>query len=257
MGSKSSPTNMPGPLDPAQRRFVASTWALRASGERAAALRFERLARTLAAADAPADMVALALRAGDDERRHVGLCDELAALFGWTRPPLPPGPHHPIGPTGRSPDDRLLYELVSACCLSETLNACMLRAILDRVRAPQVRDTVQTILSDEVHHARLGWRTLQHAREQGRGDFLGPMLPRMLRGAGVSLIDSPDAPGRDEAQLAAWGELDHDARLAVFHAAMRDVVWPGLESAGVHTDLARAWCAEHVPAAKAPAPRGP
>jgi hypothetical protein len=220
---------------------------MRASGERAAALRFERLEHTLRAANAPADVVALAQRTVADECRHIGLCDELAAHFGWTRPPLPPTPHQPIGPADRSPNDRLLYELVSACCLNETLNACMLRAVLDRVRAPLIRKTVQTILSDEVHHARLGWTYLQHAREQGQGDFLVPMLPLMLRGAGVELIDTPDAPGRDEAQLADWGELGHSARLAVFHAAMRDIVWPGFERVGIATDIATRWLAEHVP----------
>jgi len=220
---------------------------MRASGERAAAIRFERLASTLRAENADDDIVALAQRAADDECRHIGLCDALASRFGWTRPPLPPTPSQPIGPAEFAARDRLLYELVATGCLSETLNACMLRAVLDRVRAPEVRLTVQSILGDEVHHARLGWTYLQRARAGGQGDFLETTLPRMLRGAGVLLIDTADAPGRDEAQLADWGELGRDGRLEVFHAALRDIVWPGFEHAEIDVGIAKRWVAAHVP----------
>ncbi len=231
-------------LDAAQCRFVAATWAFRASAERAAALRFERLEQALRAAQAPQTVIALVQRAVIDERRHVGLCDGLAARFGWAAPALPPTPHGPIGPAGGSESERLLYEVVSSCCVSETLNACMLRAILDRAEAPEIRDTVRSILGDEVHHARLGWLYLEHARAQGQGASLGPLLPRILRGVGVEAIDTPDLPGRDAETLAAWGELDRSSRLAIFHAAMRDVVLPGLERVEVPTQAARSWIAE-------------
>jgi hypothetical protein len=69
----------------------------------------------------------------------------------------------------------------------------------------------------------------------------------MLRGAGVLLIDTADAPGRDEAQLADWGELGRDGRLEVFHAALRDIVWPGFEHAEIDVGIAKRWVAAHVP----------
>ena len=111
------PGGSPPALDATQSRFVANTWASRASSERAAALRFERLTNTLRASQAPQAVVDLAQRAVVDERRHIGLCDGLAAHFGWTDPPLPPGPHAAIGPPQASASERLLYEMVSSCCL--------------------------------------------------------------------------------------------------------------------------------------------
>ena len=244
----------PPALDATQARFVANTWASRASSERAAALRFERLAKTLRASQAPQAVVDLAQRAVVDERRHIGLCDGLAAHFGWTGPPLPPGPHAAIGPPQASANERLLYEMVSSCCLSETLNACMLRAILDRALSPMIRDTTRSILGDEVHHARLGWLYLEHARHADLGKYLGPLLPRMLQGLGVEHIGAPDPPGRDGPSLAAWGELDQASRLAIFHAAMRDVVLPGLERAEVPTGQARSWLAATTGSSQPTAP---
>ncbi|MFT5587526.1 MAG: hypothetical protein ACI9VR_005136, partial [Cognaticolwellia sp.] len=252
--TQADPSESPPELDAIQSRFVASTWAFRASAERAAALRFERLACTLRAVQAPQTVVDLAQRAVVDERRHIGLCDGLATHFGWTGSPLPPGPHAPIGPSQASAGERLLYEMVSSCCLSETLNACMLRAILDRASSPMIRDTVRSILGDEVHHARLGWLYLEHARGGDVGEFLGPLLPRMLQGIGAEYIDAPDPPGRDAPRLAAWGELDQESRSAIFHAAMRDVVLPGLERVKVPTGAARAWLAAHTGASHDKAP---
>ena len=72
------PGGSPPALDATQSRFVANTWASRASSERAAALRFERLTNTLRASQAPQAVVDLAQRAVVDERRHIGLCDGLA-----------------------------------------------------------------------------------------------------------------------------------------------------------------------------------
>ena len=115
-------------LDEDEQRLVASTWAFRACAERSALGRFRRLSGELHETGAPEPILALIQTAIDDEERHIGLCDALAHRFGWTREPLPPTPNHPIGPKGSSLADRLLYEMVAFCCVTESINAAMLLA---------------------------------------------------------------------------------------------------------------------------------
>ena len=191
-------------------------------------------------------------RAIDDETRHIKLCDTLARAYGWSQPPSPPTPHHPIGPAGVSQGDRLLYEMVAFCCITETLNASMLLTIHRRVIATDIKDAIHTILKDEINHSKVGWAYLEYRRSQGDGDALSAWLPRMFKGAGVDEVHTPDSGGRDSDRMADYGELSFAMRVQIFAAAVRDVIFPGLERHGIDTARSRTWLEQFQAPTQAP-----
>lgn len=225
-----------------ERALIAETWSFRGHAERSATLRFERLARELRACEASAVAIELAELAIEDERRHALLCDSVAAAYSadeWTNDCAVQAPS-PLGPPGLAHEDRLLFEVVAFCCFTETLNTAMLIETLKHAEEPEIRRALQEILRDEVQHSRLGWAHLADARAHGRGDFLGQSLPYMFETADVEAIFTNDSR-RDDPRLAFYGELSRDQRIGIFCAAVRDVVFPGLEAQGVSTEEGRAW----------------
>jgi hypothetical protein len=228
-------------LSDAARRVLAGVWAYRAGAERQAARRFARLTIELREVGALAECIALAERAVDDEQRHVTICTALATAYGGGDEPENADEARPIGPARLSQRERLLYELVAFCCITETLNASLMKVAFDRARVPEVRDALRSILKDEVQHARLGWAHL--AWEHGRGgtSFLGAALPSMLAGAVQAELFSPSSRPVDGAALEAHGELSEAQRLAIFEAASEHVLVPGFEQHGIDTAPMRAW----------------
>jgi hypothetical protein len=234
----------PSGLSPAARRALSGVWAFRANAEREAELRFTRLLGELTEAEAPPEAVQLAVRAILDEQRHVVLCDSLASAYrspGAAAPKFPAPDPSPLGPKDLEPRDRLLYEVVAFCCVTETLNSSLMKVSRDRASVPEAREALRTILRDEVGHARIGWAHLAHEVARRRGGFLGEMLPRMLAGAVKDELFSPGPAHPDEAMLETHGELSERLRLELFESALRDVIAPGLEGFGVDTRPLWSW----------------
>lgn len=235
-----------GAISPTVRRAVATEWAFRAAAERAQEARFERLAVQLTALGATAATVAYARDAAADEARHAVLCADTAARFDVV--PLPEVPEHTFVLPRATARARLLYELVSVGCVTETLNACVLTATLARVTDPAVRRTVHTILRDEVRHSRLGWAWLEEERSRLDVAFLGPLLPGMLAATFRAEFFVPVADDPEQEALAAYGNVAARERLPLAMAVLDDVVFPGLDAAGVPTEAARVWRRERVSA---------
>jgi hypothetical protein len=234
-------------LSAEERSLVASTWAFRASAERSAALRFQRLAQGLENIGAPTPIRDLTHRAVEDEVRHITICDHLACNFGWKDEPLPPTAHQAIGIKGSTHQEQLLFEIVAFCCITETINASMLLAIKDMVLHEGIKIGVQTILKDEVNHSKIGWAYLQYARNEGQGGFLPEALPQMFQGAGVEEIYTSDGVSREADHLANYGELNFKMRTDIFRASIRDVIFPGLEHMGIKTNHGRKWLSHFEP----------
>jgi len=233
-------------LTASERSLIAQTWSFRAHAERSATLRFQRLARELRETGASRIVIDLAETAIEDERRHAALCDRVAQAYGGD------GAEHdcairapaPLGPSGLVQEDRLLFEVVAFCCFTETLNTAMLVETLKGVREPGIRSAVQEVLRDEVQHSRLGWAHLASMRAKGRGDFLTQTLPYMFETADVPKIFVEDLR-REDPRLGLYGELCQAQREGIFLAAVRDVVFPGLEAHGIDTHEGRAWLLRH------------
>jgi len=228
-------------LSAAARRALGGVWAYRARSEHEAVARFARLRGELAAALAPAEVVALAERAVDDEQRHVEICARMAAGYGERVELGHVAAAAPIGAAGLRGRDRLLYEVVAFCCVTESLNAALMTSALAHAEVPAVRAALRAILADEVGHSRLGWAYLAAERARGRGDFLAALLPRMLAASVAEELFTPAAPRQVDHALAAHGELSEQVRLGIFVDTMREVVFPGLTSLGVDAAAGAAW----------------
>lgn len=230
-------------LDERGRAVVAGVWAFRARSEREAAARFARLGRQLEAEDAAPVVVAMARRAAEDELRHVEICAGLAARYGHAGGAGEATPAGEIGPRGSGSRERLLYEVVAFCAVTESVNAALMTVSHERAVEPAVRAAVREILRDEVTHARLGWAHLSAERARGGGARLGEGLPAMLAGTVREELFAPADGEAVDPRLAGHGELPRALRVEVFVRTLEGVVFPGLEAHGVDASAGRAWLA--------------
>jgi len=240
---------------PAVRALAAEAWAFRWRVECEAEVRFDRLARRLEGLGRPPALVELARRASADERRHAAHCARLAAALGSPAPESPPPAPPAVAPAGLPEEEAVTYELTAASCLAESLSVAVLTALLPEARHPELRAVLHELAEDEVGHARLGWANLAIAAARGRSAFLGPHLPAMLRGSLDEVIFSPggpsspprrDHPFAEDAGLLALGVLPLGRRRELLASALTQVVFPGLDGAGVATGAGRAWLEDRL-----------
>ncbi|MRG95482.1 ferritin-like domain-containing protein [Polyangium spumosum] len=230
------------------REAAALIWRSRARAELEASARFTRLAGDLAACDAVSPVVTMAREAAEDERRHAVQCVALVRELGGKAFELGPAPAAcKVGPSGLEPRERLLYEVVAMSCVTETLSAALLGELVARAIDPLVRETMQSILRDEVDHARLGWAHLAAEHERGAPDVVGPSLPAMLAGTVSEELFASWAEHPAAESLSGLGALDRAERRRIFRDTMSLVVFPGLRRFGVDTGRGESWLAERLP----------
>jgi Rubrerythrin len=230
-------------MSTALQRFVGGAWAFRAGVEHDAALRFRRMAETLASVDAASPVIPLFHRASLDEQRHARLCTELSESYGQPASAAPDAPTD-IAPLHFGPREALLYEVLAACCITETESVATLTTLLAEEAVPRVRAVLHEIAKDEVVHGQMGWAHL--AREASRFDvsYLSAWVPNMLRGTVDEGFFAKAPPEAEGAELLRHGVLPHARKREVFVRTLLDVVFPGLERFGVDAAPARAWLEE-------------
>lgn len=230
-------------------RIAREAWAFRTRVERDAARRFARLSREIAAFDAASPVPALLAKAAQDEERHLLLCASLAG----DAPTEGEAGAERVAPASLGAREAALYEMVAACCVTETESVSTVTTLLSFDAAPRVREVLHEIARDEVGHARMGWAHL--AREAAFCDvrFLGPWIPAMLSGAAGATFSAAD-PLLDSPELLRWGVLPLSRKREVFTQTLSDVVFPGLEQFGIATGAARAWLSERSREAGAACP---
>jgi hypothetical protein len=210
------------------------------------------MATELAEVGAAPVVVQGAQNASADEARHRDLCAVIAARFGEPNAKNFIPPRTRIGRSDMDPRDRLLWEVVAVCCISETMNTSLLTRCQEITKDPQIRDTVHELLTDEVRHAQLGWAHLAAERAAGRGEFLRDVLPVML--------EASIEPGFLEGTLQApwtealydYGELPAPELVQIYCETVTEVVFRGLDAMGVDTSLGREWLSKRAPAAASP-----
>ena len=225
------------------RRAAAEAWAFRARVEQDAALRFDRLATVVAGFDPGSPVPAMMRRAADDERRHTELCARLAHGLG-NPVALDAGDElASIAPGSLDERQAALYEVVAACCITETESMATLTTLLARETEPNVREVLHSISKDEVVHSRMGWAHLSRESVAAEVAFLGPLIPGMLAGTiDEGLFGSPP-PDEDPEGLLRLGVLPLAKKREVFLGTLEQVVFPGLEKFGVDPAPGRAWLA--------------
>jgi hypothetical protein len=229
----------PGPV----AALAAAAWRFRWRVECEAEDRFARLAVRLEALGTPPALLALARRASADERRHAGHCARLAAALGAPVPAGRPASPPEVAPPGLAEEDAVTYELAAACCVTESESVAVLTALRPEARDPGLRAALHELAEDEVGHARLGWAHLAVAAARGRTAFLGRHLPAMLAGTVDDDLFAAGPPYADDARLLRLGVLPHALKRSLFVRTLEEVVFPGLDGAGVDTSAGRAWLA--------------
>ena len=139
------------------------------------------------------------------------------------------------------PRDRLLWEMVSVCCIAETMNTSLMTRCLEVAKDEEIRTTLRDLLRDEVRHARLGWAHLAAERAHGRGAFLSDVLPLMLEASIEPGFLEGDQTGPWVDALFDYGELPWAELAQIFRETLELVVFKGLDSMGIDTSKGRAW----------------
>jgi len=231
------------------RSLAAAAWKFRWLVELEAEARFARLAQRLEQIGAGREMVDLARRCSQDERRHAGLCAELATGYGESVPREFSPRLREIAPRGLLLRGQVLYEVVASCCITETESMGVLTALLEAVRSPRLRQVLHELARDEVRHSRLGWAHLAAEHAQGTTAFLGPLVPAMLEGSVGPELFTRGSPDDEDEGLLEHGVLPRRRKLEVFRGTLEEVVFPGIDRFGVDTAPARAWLTDklHAP----------
>lgn len=231
------------PHAPHLRGAAIATWRGRMINEHGSAQVFEALAGQIAAAGLGSLAVAECRGFADEERQHGVLCGAVVeALGGEARADvaLPEAvPSHDDAP---SPLEAVLRNVLSVCCLSETVAVALIGA--ERMEMPEgeLRELLTRIWADEVGHARFGWRllarvgpSLGRATRERLGDYLEVAFAHLVEHELAHLPIASAPPPDGVVYGLCSGE---DARL-LFFETVEQVIVAGLEAHGL--PARRAW----------------
>ena len=225
-----------GEIDPALREAARRTWLGRMINEHGSAPVFDGLARQLEAAGVAADLVAACRTMAEEERTHGALCGAVVeALGGEARAevdaPRPLPEHRDVAPL-----EGALRNVLSVCCLSETVAVSLIDA--ERLEMPEgeLRVLLTRILADEVGHARFGWRflalvapSLDAAARARLGTYLRVAF------AALETHELAHIPSRTAFPPAAasYGLCDGASARSLFYATVEEVILPRLSEHGL------------------------
>ncbi|AKU93719.1 hypothetical protein AKJ09_00383 [Labilithrix luteola] len=230
---------------PDHRELVGSaiaTWRGRMINEYSSAVVFEGLAAQLAAAGFDEATVAECRGFADEERHHGVLCGAVVESLGG-RAIFEPRhdeafPDHEDVPRAEA----ALRNLLSISCASETVAVALIGA--ERLEMPEgpLRELLTKIYSDEVGHARFGWRLLpkllamldEDARRR-TNEYLA-LVFASLEEHELAHLSPKAAPPEEGASLGLCNGAE--AR-ELFYATVEEVIVPGLERHGLAA--AAAW----------------
>jgi hypothetical protein len=225
------------------RRAAGEAWAFRARVEQEAALRFDRLATVVAGFDPASPVPAMMRRAADDERRHTELCAQLAHGLGIPIALDPAAEVPAIAPGALDDRQAALYEVVAACCVTETESMATLTTLMAAEPDPEVREVLHSISKDEVVHSRMGWAHLSRESTAVDVTFLDELIPGILAGTIDESLFGPPPPDEEPEALLRLGVLPLAKKREVFLGTLEQVVFPGLEKFGVDPEPGRRWLA--------------
>jgi hypothetical protein len=235
--------NMPEvPNMPELRDAAIATWRGRMINEHGSARVFDGLAKQFAAAGLH-DIVDEVAGFAAEERRHGILCGAVVeALGGEARAEIADGEEYPLHEDASSALEAALRNMLSICCLSETVAVSLIGA--ERIEMPsgELRDLLTRIYSDEIGHSRFGWRTLSRLAPSLDRD-LKERLADYLEVAFASLVEHelahlPESSQPPEEGVALGLCSGSDARI-LFFDTLEEVIIPGLELHGI--PARRAW----------------
>ena len=208
-----------------------------ALGEYGAVDLFAHLASAMTLNGVPFDLVAAATRVPADEIRHADFALRMAKLLSDAEVTLQVDRD---GLRRRWKSDVSIEELdllmLEVAAIGETLACALLSGCLERATDPTAHALFASIVSDEVHHARLGWYYLAwRAPQWGR-----PERQRVADRAGELLVQTErrfwrgrDAPSASRKAARALGVLESDGQREAVRAVVEDEIVPALDALGL------------------------
>jgi hypothetical protein len=229
-------------LAPEMRALLAAVWTRRAASELGAGAAFAVVERELGELGADETVLELARRAVEDEPRHAELCRRLAEAYAGAPVPAPAPPDEVAMPVHEGADAALTRHLhvVTMCCINETIACGFVEACLADASGPLVLAIHREHLSDEIHHARIGWAHLASPRlAPAVRDAIARWLPRLLEAnlrhweERIATLPADGVPGHALPPVASL--------IAAARRSVETVVLPGFDHVGIDTTAARAW----------------
>ncbi|MBK7582936.1 MAG: ferritin-like domain-containing protein [Myxococcales bacterium] len=208
-----------------------------ALGEYIAVDQFSRIASALALNGVPMDLVSTAAAIPADEIRHSDYTLRFASLLTGRDVALPLHPPDYLARFRKDIDlpalDLIMVELPT---IAETLAAALLKACTDHATDPVAKAVFASILSDEVHHLRLGWYYLTwrsavwtRAERQRVADHAAGLIMGVER----QFWQGRDAPPGSKQAARALGVLDTKSQRRVVKDVMQNEIVPGLDALGL------------------------
>jgi hypothetical protein len=220
----------PGALGPA----VIATWRGRMVNEYGSSHVFEGLAAQLAALGRTEDAEECRVMAGE-EREHGAQCGAVVESAGGSAVAEALAQRTLPIHADTTPRAAVVRNIISVCCLSETVAVALIGA--ERLEMPEgpLRELLTRIWSDEIGHARFGWRYLHDELPQldaAERDAIARYLP-VAFGA-LEAHELAHIPrGTWPPEGATYGLCDGDDARALFYDTVCDVIVPQLEAHGL------------------------
>lgn len=218
------------------RAPAIGTWTGRMINEHGSARVFEALATQLEAAGAPEDRVQRCREFAEEERGHGVLCGAVVeALGGQARAEIQAPDTYPLH-ADAAPLEAALRNLLSICCLSETVAVALIGA--ERLEMPEgeLKELLTRIYAEECGHCNFGWKLLPELLAQGDdtlperlGEYLVYAFEHLERHELAHLPLAAQWPPEGAALGLCSGA---DARV-LFYATVEQVIIPGLEGQGL------------------------
>jgi hypothetical protein len=217
---------LPLGLPAAERARLASSWRLEACDHHGSIATSARFVVQLLAVGAPANLVAAAQRAGEDELAHTELCLAMASAYAGR--PITLGEHHTDFAVETYDDPKTVaVETVRAGSVGETIRAALATAAAQQASDPAVRRVFVRIAADETRHAGLAWRylkwTLHQHRDRAVLEAMAAAFDSQLARYHERLAGSASRPPRDPGHA---GMLSSGQRATIALRTMRLVVMP-------------------------------
>lgn len=210
-------------LDPATREALEALWLHDAQKEHASVPAFARVAWTLIAVGAPAELVSRTFTAAQEEIAHTRLCFALAAGYGGRSHSVESMPEllvHGLEVKGDA-FVHLALESLDDGCLLEDYNADVAAACRDACEEPVTGAVLACIAREERDHAELSWAILAFCLERG-----GEPVRRALARAVDRLRQIPRPSAVSAEKLALVGRAD--ARALRAHGRLPDSEWAAI-----------------------------
>lgn len=235
-GSAYRPTLPALAVDDADRGLAMRTWRARMVNEHISARVFAALVPQLMEAGLPSSVQRQLPVYIADEYRHAEQCAGVVLALGGVPvaplPELPPVPDH----EDAGPLETVLRNLLSICCLSETVAVAVIRAEQATLEGTALGEVLGSILADEVQHARFGWEVLGTVAPS----LDEPMRRRLSAYLTIALdhlvaYELPKLPvlASVSPEAEALGVCDGGLAREIFFATLHEVILPQLDAAGL------------------------